>query len=616
MIGVPGTPRRGAAPPGCGCVADPCHLERDLQCLIAAVELAADGAFAVTVDPRDGTRKRCIGVGMETLTGRDGAELAGLGLRALLPAREAAHIENGITAMLAGADSVIGMEASLIHRDGTVRRVRATGRVLELCSGPVICVALRDLGERRATRRPSVPDLSVAEQVVEAVITTDRDLQVVTWNSGAETLFGYSRGEVEGRRLDELVCWLMPRDETEAILRSVRDSGAWHGELEFCGRHGQVIRSQARFSRCLDGAGEDGVLAVIYDVTELARSRVQLAQSENRFQQLVERGVTPYLVLVGHEIRYVNPAGAALLGGRDAAELVGAPIFRFLSPDRHRRFVRWLQNVGLGRETRQVVEEHLWRPEAPPVLVELHATPIVFDETAAVQLVLHDITAKNNLLEGLQQAVREQETLLREVHHRVKNNLQVVSSLLRLQGRAVGSADRSWLLRSQERIASIALVHEMLHDARQLDQIDFASYTAKLTHRLLDAHRVERPVELRLNLMCVQVDLDTAAAMGMLLDELVSNAVKHAFRENGAVLTLTVALELDEVALKLTVRDDGDATVQPLDLGDSPSLGLRLVQTLVRQLDGELASEWMGGTVMRVSVPWPRPRDRRAQPIG
>lgn len=189
----------------------------------------------------------------------------------------------------------------------------------------------------------------------------------------------------------------------------------------------------------------------------------------------------------------------------------------------------------------------------------------------------------------LSSALREREVLLSEIHHRVKNNLQLVSSMLALQARGAGPEARHALVEGQRRIDSIALVHEQLYGSRNLSAVNLARYTEALIPELLHASGASDRVQVELKLADVELVPERAIPCALVVSELVTNALKHAFPGERAG-RLTVRLErLPEGALRLTVEDDGVGLAQGFTLAAPPSLGLDLVAIFAKQLGAELS---------------------------
>ena len=223
--------------------------------------------------------------------------------------------------------------------------------------------------------------------------------------------------------------------------------------------------------------------------------------------------------------------------------------------------------------------------------------------------------------ERLKASLQERELLLREVHHRIKNNLQIISSLLDLQSSTVQSEHAREAFRaSQTRVRSIARIHEHLCQAPDLEQVDMARYTEDLVNRLCEFHGASDVVP-KIDVADVIVVIDTAIPLGLIISELVSNSLKHAFApdkdespericEISVSLRRLDALEseaADEGQIELVVSDNGSGLPADIDLESLTSLGLTLVRVLTEQLEGQLEllspAEGRRGATIRIAVP-------------
>jgi two-component sensor histidine kinase len=203
----------------------------------------------------------------------------------------------------------------------------------------------------------------------------------------------------------------------------------------------------------------------------------------------------------------------------------------------------------------------------------------------------------------LHSSLAEKETLLKEIHHRVKNNLQVVISLLRLQGHTLSDAQAGAALReSQQRIMTMALVHELLYRAGDLAYIDAAAYLRELSDQLLRIYGTDtRRIRVTVVVSQAALSLDHAVPCGLIVNELLSNSLKYAFPNGtcGQVGVSLDALEFDRCCL--TVWDSGVGLPDDVDHALGSSLGMRLVQNLTRQLRGELVIDRCAGTRVAIS---------------
>jgi two-component sensor histidine kinase len=200
--------------------------------------------------------------------------------------------------------------------------------------------------------------------------------------------------------------------------------------------------------------------------------------------------------------------------------------------------------------------------------------------------------------EGIKASLKEKEVLLKEIHHRVKNNLQVVSSLLSLQSQTVDSpAALEVLQESQNRIRSMALIHERLYRSENLAQVDFAVYIRDLATFLVRSYRAHLgPIDLNIEAEGVLLGIDTAIPCGLITNELISNALKHAF-PNGNRGEIRVKIGADgDRQFTMIVGDNGVGFPPDVDFRNTESLGMQLVNTLVDQLEGTVELRSDGGT--------------------
>jgi PAS domain S-box-containing protein len=216
----------------------------------------------------------------------------------------------------------------------------------------------------------------------------------------------------------------------------------------------------------------------------------------------------------------------------------------------------------------------------------------------------HDITDLKKADKLIKESLKEKETLLKEIHHRVKNNLMVISSLLNLQADYVkDKASYEMFMESKNRARSMAIIHERLYQSINLREIDFAEYMRTLSMELYRTY-VSNPelIKINMDLMSVPVDINIAIPCGLILNELVSNALKHAFPPDTKG-DLNIKFHSQDGILIMEVGDDGIGFPEDIDFKDTDSLGLKLVNVLTGQIDGEIKMEVNQGTKFTITYP-------------
>jgi PAS domain S-box-containing protein len=223
--------------------------------------------------------------------------------------------------------------------------------------------------------------------------------------------------------------------------------------------------------------------------------------------------------------------------------------------------------------------------------VEIRSARIETSDGPILLLGFVDISAKGHEAARILAALKEKEILLAEIHHRVKNNLQIVSSLLDLQAGRVGDQTTRDLLRdSQNRIHSMALIHQALYGSNDFESVDFAQFSATLLSALTESYSVDPGrIVIRVDVEPVQLPIDTAVPCGLVVNELITNALKHAFpNQNHGEIRIALTRQVGNEVL-LSVSDNGIGLPDHVDIMRTETIGLQLVELLADQLDGEIS---------------------------
>jgi len=241
------------------------------------------------------------------------------------------------------------------------------------------------------------------------------------------------------------------------------------------------------------------------------------------------------------------------------------------------------------------------------IYLDIFLNPI-YHENNIIEIsgIAHDITERVMHEEKVNQSLKEKEVLLKEVHHRVKNNMQVISSILNLQSSYVtDSYALSLLKESQNRIKTMAYIHESLYQNKTFTSINFSEYISTLTNNILQSYAASiQKVRLELDIQKIILNLDTSIPAGLIINELVTNSIKHAFTQSNEGI-IYINLHTKDNVLFLEVSDNGKGFPKEIDFKNTNSLGLQLVNTLVEQLNGklELSDNKDGGTSFYINFP-------------
>ena len=299
--------------------------------------------------------------------------------------------------------------------------------------------------------------------------------------------------------------------------------------------------------------------------------------------------------------------GAERIFGYSSSEMNGQALDLLLPPrlvQLHRGHIQDFDNAAItARRMGERGDIQGRRKDGTEFPAEASISKVDVDGCRMFTVILRDVTQRVLAQEQLRASLREKEALLKEIHHRVKNNLQVVSSLLGLQSRAITDLEmRKRFQESQNRIHSMALLHESLYQSESLSQINFPEYIRQLAAHLFRSYGVgNERVQLHTDLHRINLTLDTAVPCGLIINELLSNSLKYAFPDDRSGAIRIVMREDSAQQITLLVADDGIGLNSDLDWTTTPTLGLRLVRTLAQQLGARLEVNSKGGTEVQLT---------------
>ncbi|MBF4475981.1 sensor histidine kinase [Methanobacterium formicicum] len=300
-------------------------------------------------------------------------------------------------------------------------------------------------------------------------------------------------------------------------------------------------------------------------------------------------------------LKYVSPSTQQLLGYHPQ-ELVGHSLYELIHPDDREKVRQTIKKSSNATEGLRV-ESRLKTAEGKYIWIETTGKPVV-DEKGFRGFIYsgRDITEQKKSAEYIKKSLEEKEALLREIHHRVNNNLQVISSLLSLQSDNVRDPrDHELFVESQNRVRSMAMIHEKLYQSDKFNSINFRDYLKTLINRLIYEYSQDLGhIDLELDIENVELNIETSVPCGLIINELVSNSLKHAFPQgrNGKIIVKFHKMKDKYV---LMVGDNGIGPLEKSVLESSKKLGFNLVKSLIKQLDASLEILESEGTLYQIT---------------
>ncbi len=422
-------------------------------------------------------------------------------------------------------------------------------------------------------------------------------LIVKDFNKAAEKIFSVGREDVLGKRIEEA----FPGIETGGYIdafRAVRRNNRPARLPVKNYRNDKLFLWLDVFVYTLP-AGE--IVAVFDDVTKSRQAEDALRKSEEKFRDIFE-GSRDAIFLCNAYGRLVDANEAAeSLTGRDGEQLNRMTLFDLFGKDSLDEAQAMFSYVMEGESA--AGEARFAKPDGTGPDVEYGAKRMFIGETPFLHFTARDVSERKHAEDKIRASLAEKEILLKEIHHRVKNNMQIISSLLNLQTDYVEDPQAQDLfIESRNRISSMALVHEELYRSKDLSKVDLKEYVDKLVPRLLYSFGETKDIDRECSVEDARLTIRQAIPLGLIINELVTNSLKHGFpaRESGVV---GVSIRIREGNVEVEVFDDGIGLPDDLDLAETQTLGMQLVTGLVSQLYGDLEVIRGGGARFRIVFP-------------
>ena len=450
------------------------------------------------------------------------------------------------------------------------------------------------------------------ESSPEAIIIADYNGKIVDASRRYCEITGYSKKEL----FHENISNIKFNTGSKITLRKIWDElnlnkpiSTYYGTLTL--KNGREIYISAQSSQVYS-QGQPLILILIHDITQQEKTKQLLNESEEKYKSLFNSN-PDYRILLDQdmEILELNDAAMKIVGPHldQYKEIFIDEIGKIHpgdNPEKLKENIKRIINSKSGKLSNKLIDKNgntRW--------FEIYIIPLkIEDKIIGYQGTGHDITTLKITEKELKNSLLEKEILLREIHHRVKNNMQIISSLLNLQSSFIKDPKAIEAFHeSQTRIQSMAMVHEQLYQSGDLTQISIRDYILKLVNNLFYSYGIRKDqITLVTEISDIKLNLETVLPCGLILCEVISNSLKYAFPE-GEEGEIRICLEFMDDTLHLTISDNGIGLTEN-DYLENKSLGMQLIQTLTNQLDGELELDIEQGTQYKISFKEAEYRER------
>jgi PAS domain S-box-containing protein len=486
------------------------------------------------------------------------------------------------------------------------------GKIFLVTIAPIVEAGYVNLYARDITERKQAEDniyksekkfRAYIECAPIAIFVSDLEGRFMDCNPKATDMLGYEAAALKKMSITTIYSD-EDRNTIQRALETLRQSGYIEGEFRVRRGDGTNIWVMLNISVIEGSLG----LGYCYDITERKQAEEALRASSQIIEGIINAiPVRVFwkdrnLVFLGCNTEFARDAGFA-----DPKDIIGKDDYQMgwrNEAEAYRRDDRQIIESGCAKF---LIEESQTTPAGDTITLLTSKLPLHNSkgEISGVLGTYMDITDRKRAEDQIKKDLKEKEVMLREIHHRVRNNLNVITSLLSLQAGQITDKDQALAAfeESKNRICAMALVHENLYQEQDFSRINLKKFVETMTQNLLQIFNSRAKIDVRVQ--DLSLDLTNAVPCGLILNELVTNALKHAFRDGSqGLITIDFRTQNDNT-YKLTVQDNGVGLPKEIDAARSKSLGLVIVNQLVSQIDGDLKITRGEGIRFQITFPIP-----------
>ncbi|WP_445665715.1 PAS domain S-box protein [Fodinibius sp. AD559] len=513
-------------------------------------------------------------------------------------------VKKNMDYLISGKGDKTHFEVKMYHHDGHLVDLSIHTSVMRNDNGDLISI-LTFIEDVTNEKQAEVRYQRLFENANDGIFIMDGD-KFIECNSQVVNIFGLDSKE---QILDKSPIDFSPESQPDGQKSGVKARNKIQKALEgtpqvFEWQHqtltGKPVDVEVSLNR-LQLVEDVYVQAIVRDLTEQKKAQEKLRKSEELFRKLFLKAPGAMVMIdTENRVQKVNKSFEELFGYTER-ELLNKDIDKIIVGEEDNQIVPRMPDNGF-EEDKFYTDIIRYTKQGEKLNLLLGAIPVYLDDNPIAGFGIYvDITEQKKYQEQLKQSVKEKQVLLEEIHHRVKNNLAIISGMLQLQAfEAENEEIRNALNDGQLRIQSIGIVHELLYQSENFIDISFEEYISKLIDTIKNTLPFNyQHIDVVADTGDVLLDINQAIPSAILINELITNAYKHAFDDNEAG-TIEILLSRSDQEISIIVRDDGKGLPEDFTVEDHASIGMNLIETLTNQLEGELFYSSDDGTEFKV----------------
>ncbi|MGE5350816.1 MAG: PAS domain S-box protein [Acidobacteriota bacterium] len=507
--------------------------------------------------------------------------------------------KNGIvigTVGIARDITLLKQASEVLEHENRKLEELVTGRTKDLQEA---ADSLRHEMQERTIVEDQLLKLSVAvEQSPVSIVIIDLKGNIEYVNPKFCDSTGYSKQEVLGKSIRILRSGEDSKETYRQMWSEITAGNVWTGELLNRKKTNELYWEECVVSPIKNSAGFImNYIGINRDVTGEKNAKRKLKESEERFRAIFENSPLGIRISINGIAKVINHSFVKMFGYTDSKELVGGTIFNTVAPSSRTKVVNFLVRLAKEEPIKDNYTYYGMKKDGTEFPINVSIAELHLPEGRAMVGFYVDITDQKQKENQIISSLKEKEVLIKEIHHRVKNNLQIISSLLNLQ---TDNMTDPVLLEafnvSRNRVKAMALIHERLYQSKDLSLIDFNEYVSELIIHLQRNYITDgKRIDFDVSLDPIRLSIDTAIPCGLIINELVSNSLKYAFVGKDAGVLMISVKRSEGGLIRMEIADNGTGFSPGFDIGSISTLGLQLVQNLTDQIGGRMEIESEGG---------------------
>ncbi|MDF3821250.1 PAS domain S-box protein [Leptospira sp. 96542] len=505
-------------------------------------------------------------------------------------------VENPVDLVLK-TDQIVGLanHTVLVSKDGEEFQIADSGSPIKDLKGNTSGVVLvfRDVTEEYKIQTEIAKQANMLNNVSDSIIVTDPNLKITYWNSAAQRIYGWKSDEVYGKFVNDVLETEFVGISREEVFQSIFANGNYIGEVIQKNKAGNTVDIEVN-TIILNNKNSQhiGYIAVGRDISERIANVRSIKKSEARLTQILESAMDAIISVDANKKIILFNAAAESMFGYESTEMIGEPLTQLIPMDFRSQHDKHIDNFGKTGVSKRGMgslgQIKGLRKNGEEFPIEASISQIDLDGEKLFTVILRDETNRSLADLKIKTLLSEKEHILKEIHHRVKNNMSAVFTLLSLQANAQTSIEnKTILLEAAGRVKSMIVLYDRLYHSKTDNSVPVKEYFPSLIEEILSIF--PHTVSVKVEILDDEFELGAKllSHLGIIINELITNSMKHAFKENSNG-EIKFQLSKNDKHVFLSYADNGPGIPNDVTFSNTPGFGLQLVDTLVKQINGNV----------------------------